>query len=264
MQNLHSHTIYCDGKNTVDEMVQAAIQKGFSILGFSGHGYFEPDDFTMDEAKEALYRRDILLAKDKYKDQIQIFLGIEEEQDGKIYTKPDYDFVIGSVHILHKSIDESKAIMKSEIEEYYDGNFLAYAKDFYEKVEKYADRDEVDMIGHLDLIMKFNEEEEFCKFDDPQYLSYAYHCIDTLIAANKIFEINTGAIARGYRKNPYPHSTLLKYIYEHGGKICINSDCHNKDYLDCAYDLAYQLAKEAGFTSQMILTEDGFIEEGYE
>ena len=259
-QNLHSHTIYCDGKNTVEEMVQTAIEKGFHTLGFSGHGFYEPDSFTMNEERETAYRNDVLCAKEKYKDKISIFLGIEEELDGKRYSKSDYDFVIGSVHHVHNPVDESKAIMQQEIETYYHNDFLAYAKDFYEKVEAYAHRDEVDIIGHLDLIMKFNENEQFCQFDDPQYLAYAYHCIDTLIAADKIFEINTGAIARGYRTTPYPHSSLLKYICKQGGKICINSDCHNKDYLDCAYDLAYQIAREAGFTTQMILTESGFIE----
>ena len=262
-QNLHSHTTYCDGKHTVDQMVQAAIEKGFTILGFSSHGYYEPDDFTMDEKREALYRKDVLQAKEKYKDQILIYLGVEEELDGKIYSKLDYDFVIGSVHGLHCSIDESKEIQKAEIRQYYDNDFLAYAKAYYEKVELYASRDEVDIIGHLDLLMKFNESQELCDFENPQYLSYAFHCIDVLIAANKIFEVNTGAIARGYRTMPYPHVSLLKYIYEHGGKICINSDCHNKEYLDCAYDLAYALVKEVGFTSQMILTKDGFKEEKF-
>ena len=212
-ENLHSHTIYCDGKNTVEEMVNAAIQKGFSTLGFSGHGYFARDSFTMNEEREAAYRQAVLQAKEKYKDQISIFLGIEEEQDGKQYSKEEYDFVIGSVHILHDSIDESKEIMKREVDTFYHQDFRKYAKDFYAKVENYAQREEVDIIGHLDLLMKFNEDESFCKFDDPEYLSYAYHAIDVLVKAHKIFEINTGAIARGYRTRPYPHDLLLKHIY---------------------------------------------------
>ena len=259
-QNLHSHTLYCDGKNTVDEMVHMAINRGFSTLGFSGHGYYGPDAFTMDADRERLYRRDVLVAKEKYKGQISIFLGVEEELNGKKYSKAEYDFVIGSVHHLKCSIDESKQIQREEIERYYENDFLAYAKAYYEKVEEYANRDEVDIIGHLDLIMKFNEEEDLCLFENTQYLVYAYHCIDVLVAANKIFEVNTGAIARGYRTLPYPHITLLKYIHDCGGKICINSDCHNQEYLDCAYDLAYCLAQEAGFTSHMILTNSGWKE----
>ena len=37
--NFHTHTTYCDGKETAEQMVQAAIAKGFTRLGFSGHGF---------------------------------------------------------------------------------------------------------------------------------------------------------------------------------------------------------------------------------
>ena len=33
-QNLHTHSIYCDGNNTIEEMALEAIQKGFTVLGF--------------------------------------------------------------------------------------------------------------------------------------------------------------------------------------------------------------------------------------
>ena len=40
-QNLHTHTVYCDGNDTPEEMVLTAIEKHFDILGFSGHGHVE-------------------------------------------------------------------------------------------------------------------------------------------------------------------------------------------------------------------------------
>ena len=38
-QNLHTHTTFCDGKDTPEELVEAAIAKGFDSIGFSGHSY---------------------------------------------------------------------------------------------------------------------------------------------------------------------------------------------------------------------------------
>ena len=35
--NLHTHTLFCDGRDTPEDMVLSAIEKGFSVLGFSGH-----------------------------------------------------------------------------------------------------------------------------------------------------------------------------------------------------------------------------------
>ena len=38
--NYHTHTTYCDGVNTAEEMIQSAIEKRFSILGFSSHSIY--------------------------------------------------------------------------------------------------------------------------------------------------------------------------------------------------------------------------------
>ena len=41
----HNHTTWCDGKNTPEEMAQAAWEQGFTDLGFSGHTYVDFADF---------------------------------------------------------------------------------------------------------------------------------------------------------------------------------------------------------------------------
>ena len=263
-QNLHTHSTYCDGKDRIEEMVQTAIEKGFTVLGFSGHGPCLVDEVAMKESDLPNYRKDILEAKEKYKDQIQIFLGIEEDISQRIPSKEPYDIVIGSKHFMFiknqvKNVDYSKE-MAREIVELYDGDFLKYAKDYYEDLKNIANYSEVDIVGHLDLLMKFNEDESFLSFTDPTYLSYAKDCIDVLIKAGKIFEVNTGAISRGYRTKPYPHQTLLAYIQENGGKILLNSDCHNRVDLDCYYKESMELIKQCGFKMMMTLTTEGFKE----
>ena len=40
--SFHTHTTFCDGKNTPEEMVVAAIEKGFVALGFSTHSPSSP------------------------------------------------------------------------------------------------------------------------------------------------------------------------------------------------------------------------------
>lgn len=137
---------------------------------------------------------------------------------------------------------------------------LTYAKVYYEEVKKIAAMDEVDIVGHVDLLTKFNEDESFIRFDNLDYLALAKECIDELIKANKVFEVNTGAIARGYRKSPYPHKTLLEYIYQKGGKILLNSDCHNRFKLDCNYKESLELIKECGFQSMMAFDGKKFVE----
>ena len=35
--NFHTHTTFCDGAGTAEQMVVSAIEKGFGALGFSSH-----------------------------------------------------------------------------------------------------------------------------------------------------------------------------------------------------------------------------------
>ena len=39
LQNLHTHTTYCDGKDTPEEMVLEGLERGFHSIGFSIHSY---------------------------------------------------------------------------------------------------------------------------------------------------------------------------------------------------------------------------------
>lgn len=263
-QNLHTHSIYCDGKDTIEALVQEAINKKFQILGFSGHGYCKPiDTYSMGYEEELNYIQEIHAMKKKYKNKIQLYLGIEQDVLGKRFDKKIYDYIIGSVHFIKVSdqylpIDKNEVITKQIIREC--GNFYNFAKAYYKEVKKLAYMEEVDIIGHLDLLMKFNENEKFISFEDNLYLQIAYDCIDICIEKGKIFEVNTGAIARGYRSAPYPYKTLLQYIQKKGGMIVLNSDCHNKEELDCYYEEAIIYMEECGFKSSMILQHEGFKE----
>ena len=57
LANYHTHSVYCDGRDTPAEMAQAAFDLGFGALGFSGHRdpAFSPCGMTRE--KEAAYVR---------------------------------------------------------------------------------------------------------------------------------------------------------------------------------------------------------------
>lgn len=77
----------------------------------------------------------------------------------------------------------------------------------------------------------------------------------------KPFEINVGAMTRGYRTSPYPSKKLLCEIARLGGDIVINGDCHDRRWLGRYLDGAAALALECGFDCRMILTSDGWKKE---
>lgn len=257
--NFHTHTVFCDGKDTPEEMVLSAIEKGFDILGFSGHSYLYCDrEVTMNSETEPEYRREVTLLKEKYKDKIKIFCGIE--QDYYSHKPHGYDYIIGSVHNVlkngkHLSVDHSAEILQKNVSEYYGGDFDAFAEDYFRIVADVVNKTDCDIIGHFDLISKYSEKLGFSQSE--RFLAAAENAVKALIPFGRPFEINTGAIARKARTIPYPSAEILKMIKSHGGKIVFSSDCHDKSFLDCHFDEIEKLALDFGFTEHGIVTDSG-------
>ena len=231
LTDLHVHTTYCDGLNTPEEMVLSAIEKGMECLGFSAHSYtFFDESYCMTEAEE--YRREINRLKEKYKDKIKVLCGIEQEFYSKEPTS-DYDYVIGSVHYLKVNdtyipVDESEGILINAVKKYYGGDFYKIAESYYNTVAKIKN---ADIIGHFDLITKFNKGNRLFDENDERYKRAYKNALDILLKQDVLFEINTGAVSRGYKTTPYPNDDILDYIIKNGGRTILSSDAHDKDGL---------------------------------
>lgn len=285
--NFHTHTLYCDGKNTPEEMVLDAISAGFDVLGFSGHSYTSFDEgYCMSREQTEIYRGEISRLAEKYKDRIQILCGIEQDRYGDD-SPEEFDYAIGSVHAFFKPceslpenhpggivsaeggcyiyVDWTAEAMEWAVRNIYKGDSLALAEDYYETLASFAEDADVQIIGHLDLLTKFEEiltadgKQPLFDTEHPRYLQAARRTIERLASAGKIFEINTGAMAKNYRTEPYPSLSLLRMIREAGGLIMINSDCHAAGKLDCGYKTAADLARQAGFAHLSVPLPDGTI-----
>ncbi len=259
--NFHTHTVFCDGKSTAREMVEQAIRLGFTVLGFSGHvgGHECLATYSMSDESHAAYLAETARLKAEYADRIKIYCGGELDLFSKA-DPSDYDFTIGSAHHIKKgdiylSVDESAEIERRNVDTLYGGDFDAYCEDYFRAVVECVKRFSPTFIGHVDLCMKFAEING--RTETPRYLEAARDAITELCKFDIPFEINTGAISRGYRSTPYPSKNLLSMIKSAGGRIMINSDCHHADSLDCAFVEAEELAKKCGFDGHWIITDNG-------
>ncbi len=245
--NFHTHTKYCDGKNTPSEMVEKAIELGFSALGFSGHAYTPPEpEYSMSYEETAQYKDEILALRDEFRGRLDIYCGIEMDYYSVTDTS-DFDYVIGSVHYLERdgayyNIDGSPERFARATEAF--GDVYTLIEAYYEAVSDVVRKTDADIIGHFDLITKFNENEDLFSTSHPRYVAAVEKALDALIPTGKIFEINTGAMARGYRKSPYPSVNILKKLCELGAKLLLTSDCHDAVNLD--FGFCEVLSSEAG------------------
>lgn len=265
MQNLHTHSTFCDGKHTPEQMVQFAISKGFSSLGFSSHSCsWRPDrDKSVWLAKNEEYRREILRLREVYRDSLDIFLGLEVESGVDLDLTP-YDYTIGAVHLLHKNgeyfgVDSSLDITEDAILRHFGGSAIDYAVEYFHRVAQIPTTGKYDILAHFDLITKFEERKHLFDTEDPRYLRSAIEAIDAIEGKIPFFEVNTGAIGRGYRTSPYPSIPLLKEFKRRKFGVLVTTDCHNGEFLDCAYQSSVELLREVGFKERFILTKDGFV-----
>ena len=61
-----------------------------------------------------------------------------------------------------------------------------------------------------------------------------------MLASEKkpIIEINTGAMARGYRSVPYPAAFILRELAKSDCSVILGSDCHDKEQLNFGFKKA--------------------------
>ena len=113
-------------------------------------------------------------------------------------------------------------------------------------------------MGHFDFLTKYDERVPLYDAASDVYRDAAFSAMETLHKAGKIFEINSGAISRGWRTTPYPAPELLRHLHRIGGRICVCSDAHSAAAITCAFDRCEALAKACGFTELWRFDGTGF------
>lgn len=234
--NFHTHTCFCDGKDTPEQLVQRALELRCPAIGFSGHSYAPYDrDYCMSPEGTQTYRQEILHLRERYAGQLRIYLGVEQDFYSPSSTA-GYDYVIGSVHYLYKDgvylpVDASRQQQEQAVQAHYGGDWYAFAEDYFRTVAQVYDRTGCQVVGHFDLVTKFNQGDVLFSTRHPRYVQAVQQALDVLAANPVVFEINTGAIARGYRNEPYPALWILEELRRRGVRRILSSDCHDRENL---------------------------------
>ena len=263
--NPHTHTPFCDGKNTAEEMVLAAIKAGFTSLGFSGHSPtpFDPGDFT-GVVDIPGYIREIERLKDVYRGKLDIHLGMEIDYFSQV-DRENFDYIIGAVHYIkdearevYYTVDNTAEELEACIEEAFGGDALAMVQRYYDLVVEMARQYRPHILGHFDLVRKLNAGDCFFDEDSPEYRDIALAALEKAAHTGCIFEINSGGIYRGYTRDPYPADFLLKRLAELEVPIIISSDAHDDNSLDFYFDEILSSLPSLGFKEITLLGKNGF------
>ncbi len=241
--DIHNHTTRCNhAEGTVDEYIQKAIELGIDIYGFSEHAPmdFDPNYRLAFEEMQA-YTDDILNAKERYKNDINILFGYEVDylpghMDDRV-LQATVDYLIGSVHFIDKwSFDNPEFIAgwkNKDIDEIW--------KAYFEATEAMARSGKFDIVGHLDLIKVF----KFLPKKDVRIL--AKDALHAIKRSNMVLEVNTAGLRKPIGEL-YPSRALLEEAYMLDIPITFSSDAHSVEQVGFSYDLATALVKEIGYT----------------
>lgn len=257
--NYHTHCRFCDGKGEPRVYVLEAINRGFTSLGFSSHAPLKEDnDWTLKDSNVQEYLDTINSLKEEFKDQITIHTGMEidfypDENRFDTFKKYNLDYSIGSVHMLkpdgfdkYYSVDESEEIFADVLNNVF-GSIEAFTREYYKTVRALVKQGGFDILGHIDLIKKFNKGNKFFLETEPWYIQEVIQTLDEIKDRNIIVEMNTGALSRGVQDTPYPSEWIIDECLKRDIKICLNSDVHAANNIECYFEESLNILQKCGY-----------------
>lgn len=243
--HIHSNNSF-DGKSTVEEMCEKAIEIKNSEICFTEHFSVDPRDVSYGKLDYIKYETEILNAKKKYKENLKIKIGLEIgephlEQYKKSLenelSKMNLDFIIGSVH----NIDGVKLRLFMKNKEKYD-----VYNEYFLEIYKMVKNSDIDVIGHLDLIKRY-AYEEYGNYNFEDHKKIIEDILKLAISKNIGIEINGSGYINSVGE-PYPKREILELYKKLGGNIItIGSDSHSVETLSLNNKKMLEMLKEIGF-----------------
>jgi len=201
--DLHTHSNWDGGKNTIEEMTKRAQEMGYQYLGISDHTKFLRIEHGLNEKQLTQQRKEIESLNSKFKNReinFRILQGAETNilNDGSIDIKDEalkkFDFVIAGIH----------------------SNFKMPKEKMTERIIKAMKNPNVDIISHpTGRILKRRDEYQI---DFDKILRVAKE-------TGTILEINS------FPERLDLNAENIRQAKEAGVKMVINTDSHHKDQL---------------------------------
>jgi len=271
--SLHTHTVFCDGKDDVETMCRSAFDKGLGSIGFSAHAPVDKSgletSWHLKSVNLGKYIDEVNAARIRWEGKISVFFGLEVDYIKGMRSPLDRDlqllcpdYIIGSVHYLVPprgapfTVDGPAAEMEKGIIEGFDGDGEAMMHSYWDAVAEMIAIGGFDIAGHLDLLKKSNcDNSGACRWYNPDSKDYkkrAEEIAAAICSAGIVVEVNTGGLNRGYINETFPSPLLLGLLHRYNVPVMISADAHRADDLDGHYADACQTLLDAGYSSHFV------------
>ncbi len=258
--DFHIHSNYCHGKGRLESYVLKAIEKKMVVMGFTSHAPMPLEtDWHMKAEFLDDYLDEIKFLKEKYKNEIDIYSGLEVDYVPGI-TGPEkfknrgLDFIVGSVHYAGRFVDGTPCGIDNTVEEFERGLKLIFDNDirrlvshYYETLISMIENDPPDIVGHLDIIKKLNVDGRYFSEEADWYHDLISKVISALSRSQCVVEVNTRGYYKGVMNEFAPGNQILKKCFEAGIPVTISSDAHRPDEIARDFERAVGTLSNIGY-----------------
>lgn len=237
IRNYHTHTYRCGHAIGEDEeYVIEAIKNGIVELGFSDHVPFKnynQKGVRMEYKQMEDYISSISNLKEKYKDQIKIYVGFEAEYYHEIDEYYDellskVDYLICGQHFAYDNIEQVYIGFKKDDKR--------VAKDYVDRVVKAMESGKFKYIAHPDIILRsYTIRDDFIE-------EQMRRICETSERTRIPLEINLEGMRRKVDAgNPmsedfYPYPSFWNIVKDYDIDVIIGADVHDPKLLNDDYD----------------------------
>lgn len=274
--NFHTHTSFSDGSAEPEVYVRKAIDDKMRAIGFSEHAPLPfRNDWAMQHDNMQNYNETLEALKQKYKDSIAIYKGLEIDfipgisAPGMPDLSPDFlDYCIGSVHIVGRFEDGKYFNIDTSTQSKFDRGFSeihgndirGLTGQYFDNVCDMVENHTPDIIAHLDLI-KMNTSGKLFDESEEWYRRKFYETLEVISQTDVIVELNTGGITRKRFPAPYPDEWALKQCLKLGIPTTISSDTHTPGNILGWVPQAAQLLMDIGYQEIYVLKDGKWVAE---
>lgn len=248
--DLHTHHDRCNhAEGKIADYIESAINQEIDIIGISDHSpffYSEEDalfpNIAMKKSEFKTYVNEVLFLKEKYKDKIEVLLGVESDYFSdhidlykSVYKDYPFDYIIGSVHF----VDDISVFDKDHWNQLNRDGRIKRKRQYYHLIEQSAKSGLFQILGHIDVMKTLHGD----------FLSLPNNMIDNtlkVIAQEKVaIEINTSGEFKGC--GWYPAADILERAHHYGIDVTFGSDAHVPERVGDEFETVKRVLKDIGY-----------------
>jgi histidinol-phosphatase (PHP family) len=251
--DLHTHHTRCGhAEGEIEDYIRSAIDAGLHVIGISDHSpYFAHKDdqpqprIAMARSDFANYVNEVLRLKERYKDRIEVLLGVESDffpEHAEVYRRAyepyPFDYIIGSVHqtrgvsIFNRNRWKNLSAARQIDEKIH----------YYELIAESAKSGMFQVLGHIDAMKGY-----YPAFSDIAAEAAIDDALKVIADCRIAIEVNTSGSTKDVG-GWYPSDAILERAHHYGVDISFGSDAHDPGRIGEDFELVQKRLKEIGFT----------------